>query len=880
MVAPVNSRDIYLQSTALRLLDNGLSREEKPAFIELYKQILAIQVVLDANATKFGVTTEKTTYDTAISALTSYLGTLLVPVPWNDVSNITLITRATFVANFDAVNTARKALELAINVKSAITGSLTNPTVALAADAVGTVSDITKGNGTFKVFSGSTDVTGVSVTYSRVSQSGLDISISATTGLYTLNSMSADSGTAVLRAIYAGFTIDLTYTAVKAKSGSSAPLLYLSATTQTMTYSGADVAVPASQTITFVANLSNVTGTATFTATRYDAAGSSLGTIFLGGSGNTRTLTNTQFYTSSTICVVVIATLGALSDTITIVKLRDGASSLSGYLTNESHTVPTASDGSAPDFTGASGTFKVYLGLVDVTSGCSFSVISSTYLPSVPPAAGAGSYVVSSAGSWPISSNVTSITYRAVYTGNVIDKIFSIAKSRSGVQGNIGNTGTTGSSYRTAYLASAVATASTSPSSQVDSGSTSTPGNNTVFWGLGGSWVTTVPSLTAGQFMYQSDGIYNPTANTTTWSIPYWSTLKVGSLSAITANIGAITSGTINSVDITAGTFKTSASGKRIVINESGNNQVYFYNASGVVEAAIGGTSGSMFASNGTEAYPAVAGYKTTSGIPAVFGSNTTGVGVEGSSTNSYGGKFTSSTYHAVSGVASSGGSGAGGQFSSTSGAGVSGSSSSGAGGLFSSTTGYAGYFQGSLAIGIDGPVYATAKAGTGGEVRTNSVFPATDNVYTCGYNSVAWSNIYSHNALTIVSDARTKTEVQDCDLGLSFINSLRPVSWKAIVGGNIVTDAPEEFGPWLDFPHPKPAAIITTRPGIRRHYGMIAQEVKQTLGDKNAGMWVLSDTNDLDSRQALRYEEFIAPLIKAIQELSAEVEHIKTLIV
>jgi hypothetical protein len=35
---------------------------------------------------------------------------------------------------------------------------------------------------------------------------------------------------------------------------------------------------------------------------------------------------------------------------------------------------------------------------------------------------------------------------------------------------------------------------------------------------------------------------------------------------------------------------------------------------------------------------------------------------------------------------------------------------------------------------------------------------------------------------------------------------------------------------------------------------------------------WVLADPSDSNSAQMLRYEEFIAPLIKAVQELSAKV--------
>ena len=54
----------------------------------------------------------------------------------------------------------------------------------------------------------------------------------------------------------------------------------------------------------------------------------------------------------------------------------------------------------------------------------------------------------------------------------------------------------------------------------------------------------------------------------------------------------------------------------------------------------------------------------------------------------------------------------------------------------------------------------------------------------------------------------------------------------------------------------------------------MIAQEVKAAVDAAGVdfGGWVLADVNDPDSTQALRYEEFISPLIKAIQELTTRV--------
>jgi hypothetical protein len=56
----------------------------------------------------------------------------------------------------------------------------------------------------------------------------------------------------------------------------------------------------------------------------------------------------------------------------------------------------------------------------------------------------------------------------------------------------------------------------------------------------------------------------------------------------------------------------------------------------------------------------------------------------------------------------------------------------------------------------------------------------------------------------------------------------------------------------------------------------LIAQEVKQAVDDSDVedfGGWVISDVNDSEGQQALRYEEFISPLIKAVQELTARVK-------
>lgn len=102
--------------------------------------------------------------------------------------------------------------------------------------------------------------------------------------------------------------------------------------------------------------------------------------------------------------------------------------------------------------------------------------------------------------------------------------------------------GQAGSSYVTAYCASATASATSAPTQTT--GKTSLPAANS--GGITGTYSAVVPTLTAGQYLYQTDGIYDPATDKITWSIPYWSSLKVAILSAISANLGAITGGSID----------------------------------------------------------------------------------------------------------------------------------------------------------------------------------------------------------------------------------------------------------------------------------------------------------------------------------------------
>jgi hypothetical protein len=153
---------------------------------------------------------------------------------------------------------------------------------------------------------------------------------------------------------------------------------------------------------------------------------------------------------------------------------------------------------------------------------------------------------------------------------------------------------------------------------------------------------------------------------------------------------------------------------------------------------------------------------------------------------------------------------------------------------------------------------------------------PTTDNTVYLGSPSRRWIRVYAVNTTISSSDERDKLDVIESPLGLDFINELRPVAYRWKIGEKtpIVDENGERI---LD---ENGNYTYETREGIRKHYGLISQEVKQAVDnsgvDDFAG-WVKDDLSDPDSHQSLSYEQFIAPLIKSVQELSAEVETLKS---
>jgi len=116
-------------------------------------------------------------------------------------------------------------------------------------------------------------------------------------------------------------------------------------------------------------------------------------------------------------------------------------------------------------------------------------------------------------------------------------------------------------------------------------------------------------------------------------------------------------------------------------------------------------------------------------------------------------------------------------------------------------------------------------------------------------------------------SDTRDKVSIRDTILGLDFINKLRPVDYKWNYRSDYVTISTDENN----------NLVVTesvndgSKTRNRYHHGLLAQEVEQVIANTGIDFGgfqnhALSGGKDAYS---IGYSELIAPIIKAIQEIS-----------
>jgi hypothetical protein len=148
--------------------------------------------------------------------------------------------------------------------------------------------------------------------------------------------------------------------------------------------------------------------------------------------------------------------------------------------------------------------------------------------------------------------------------------------------------------------------------------------------------------------------------------------------------------------------------------------------------------------------------------------------------------------------------------------------------------------------------------------VTTEDFVPYIDNIHSLGIASKRWTDVYAVNATIQTSDANQKENVSNLNMGMNLIKKLEPKSftWK--------------------------------NGGLRKHYGLLAQDVETVLKGApfndtnlvNSALVVKSTFTQTNKNEdgtdgsqeektvyGLRYGELIAPILKALKELDARIE-------
>jgi hypothetical protein len=153
--------------------------------------------------------------------------------------------------------------------------------------------------------------------------------------------------------------------------------------------------------------------------------------------------------------------------------------------------------------------------------------------------------------------------------------------------------------------------------------------------------------------------------------------------------------------------------------------------------------------------------------------------------------------------------------------------------------------------------------------------YPFTAGARNCGTASYYWNNVNYSGSLVKISDRRIKDSIEDTPSVLGLINALKPRVYlmKNSSGDSKVVSVDQETNQ---------SEYEPVGPGKRKHFGLVAQEVKEAFEqsgfstDEYSG-WAIADKEDSNSQQAINLDEFIGILIKAVQELSAKVEELES---
>ena len=137
--------------------------------------------------------------------------------------------------------------------------------------------------------------------------------------------------------------------------------------------------------------------------------------------------------------------------------------------------------------------------------------------------------------------------------------------------------------------------------------------------------------------------------------------------------------------------------------------------------------------------------------------------------------------------------------------------------------------------------------------VGTRHQAPLNDGQWYLGNtNGFRWLGGAYVNAPVIGSDLRDTDILGEEPLGLNFINLLKPVAYR-----------------WKENKD-------TVRPGLRTKHGFVAQDMQETLNTLGIEFDGIEPPITPEGHWGLAYTELIAPMVKAMQEMSAQIDELR----
>jgi len=164
--------------------------------------------------------------------------------------------------------------------------------------------------------------------------------------------------------------------------------------------------------------------------------------------------------------------------------------------------------------------------------------------------------------------------------------------------------------------------------------------------------------------------------------------------------------------------------------------------------------------------------------------------------------------------------------------------------------------------VGSSGGGYRfTGDVRTGGNlyVEGGLMAPAVDNVTYLGNLSTRWVGVYAVNGTIQTSDANLKEDVQPLSVGLDFVKKLKPVEYKMKSPSKATAEQLKAIKHYVE----------------NKHMGLTGQNVLSALKDSPLENSFAGIEKTSDGTLMMNYAHFIAPLIKAVQELEQKHEEI-----